>query len=326
MTKLISLVAGLAAAALVCVASVSPSRAATTAFVSGGGSDGNPCTLTLPCRTIGHALGFVAGNGGTINCMDAGPYTEGFSINYSYTVDCPGVVYTSTNFNGFAFTLSQVNNGSNQTVTFRNVIFDGAAGGGGAVQIGGILGGGGRVVFEHCTFQNFTASPGQAVLFAPTVVGAHLVITDSVFFNNGIAGGGAGIFVQPSGGVTVSVVVERTQVAGNTYGIFANGTGGSTLIEVKDSTIAESAIDGIWAYAGGPTTSIVLDHSASVQNGVNGINAQGTGAYVSLRDSTVAWNGTGLTTSSGGAILSYQNNLIAGNHSPGVTPLSFNQQ
>ena len=47
---------------------------------------------------------------------------------------------------------------------------------------------------------------------------------------------------------------------------------------------------------------------------------------VSLSDSTVDWNATGLTTPGGGLILSYQNNLIAGNLSPGVTPLSFGQQ
>jgi hypothetical protein len=40
----------------------------------------------------------------------------------------------------------------------------------------------------------------------------------------------------------------------------------------------------------------------------------------------VDWNATGLTTSGGGLILSYQNNLIAGNLSPGVTPLSVSQQ
>ena len=43
-------------------------------------------------------------------------------------------------------------------------------------------------------------------------------------------------------------------------------------------------------------------------------------------DSTVAWNATGLTTSGGGLVLSYKNNIIAGNLNPGVTPLSFNPQ
>ena len=101
-------------------------------------------------------------------------------------------------------------------------------------------------------------------------------------------------------------MIERTQVTGNTYGIVANGGGGTALVEVRYSTIADSAFDGIWAFTAGSTASIVVEHSASVRNGGNGINAQGAGAYVSLNDSTVDWNATGLTTSSGGLILSYQ--------------------
>src|SRR5580704_16528410 len=155
MKKLINLVAGLLAAALLCVASVSPSCATTTTFVSGEGSDGNPCTLGSPCRTIGAAIG-AAGNGGTVSCLDAGPYTENSTTTLSYTLDCRGVVYASASL--FAFSV-----GVASTVhTYRNVIFDGSAGGVGAVQIFG-----GKVVFENCTFQNFTTSPGEAIDFIP---------------------------------------------------------------------------------------------------------------------------------------------------------------
>jgi hypothetical protein len=317
MKKLTSLVAGPIAAALLCMASVSPSHAATTAFVSGGGSDANACTLAAPCRSIGHALS-LAGNGGIVTCLDAGPYTENFNINLSYTVDCRGVVYILGGLSTYAFF---VNNTSHQAVTFRNVIFDGTAGGGGAVQINGAA----IVVIEHCTFQNFTAAPGVAVLVQPSAVGAQLIITDSVFVNNGVASGGGGINIQPFGG-TSNVVIERTQFAGNTNGIFANGSNGTVLAEVRYSTISNNAMNGIWAFTSGSTASIVVEHSASVQNGGSGINAAGAGAYVSLKDSTVDWNSTGLTTTGGGLILSYQNNMIAGNLSPGVTPLSLSQQ
>jgi hypothetical protein len=313
MKKLINLVAGLAAAALLCVASVSPSYAQTTAFVSGGGSDANPCTPAQPCRSIHNALTAVAGYGGTVSCLDAGPYTENFSTSLSFTLDCRGVVYVNGGGSFAAFV--------NSVVTFRNVIFDGAAGGAGAVQILG-----GRVVFENCTFQNFTASPGQAVQFAPFAAGAHLTIKDSVFTNNGTSSGGGGIVVQPSAGVNATAVIERTQVTGNTYGIVAIGGGGTALVEVRYSSIASNKYDGIWAYTTGPVASIVVEHSASVQNGGAGINAQNANAYVSLNDSTVAWNASALSTGSGGLILSYKNNVIAGNLSPGVTPVSVGLQ
>jgi len=311
MKKLINLVAGPIAAALLCIASVSPSYAQTTAFVSGSGSDGNPCTPAQPCRTINHAL---TGSGSTVSCLDAGPYIVNFVSGLSYTLDCRGVVYT--NGGSFAITVQP-----GAVVTFRHVIFDGAEGGTGAVQITG-----GRVVFEDCTFQNFTASPGEALQFAPTVAGAHLTIADSVFNNNGTSSGGGGVIIQPSAAVTATAVIERTQVASNTYGIVANGSSGMALVEVRYSTIASNAINGIWAYTTGSTASIVVEHSASVQNGGSGIIAQGAGAYVSLNDSTVDWNATGLNTVGGGIVLSYRNNVIAGNLGPGATPTGVNQQ
>src|SRR5579862_7959077 len=169
MKKLTNLVAGPVAAALLCIASVSPSHAATTSFVSGGGSDANACTLAAPCRSIGHALS-LAGSGGTVSCLDAGPYTEAVSTGSPFTLDCRGVVYTS----GASFAFN-ANGSTAQVVTFRNVILDGAAGGSG-VQITG----GARVVFENCTLQNFTGGPGEAIQFAPTAAGSHLTIADSV--------------------------------------------------------------------------------------------------------------------------------------------------
>jgi Right handed beta helix region len=313
MKKLTNLVAGPAAAALLCIASVSPSHAApTTAFVSGGGSDANACTLAAPCRSIGRAL-FFAASGGTVSCLDAGPYTEAFNIGSPFTLDCRGVVYTSASA---AFMLTGA-----AAVTFRNLIFDGSAGGGGAVQVAG-----GNVVFENCTFQNFTGSPGVAVWFTPSVAGAHLTITDSVFTNNGGMMGGGGILIQPtSPGVTAGAVIERTQVTGNGSGIVAGGASGSALVEVRYSTISNNASEGILAITAGPVESIVVEHSASVQNG-SGIVASGANAFVSLSDSTVDWNALGLATPAGGLILSYQDNLIAGNLSPGVTPLSVGKQ
>ena len=316
MKKLINLVAGSIAAALLCVASVSPSHAQASAFVSGGGNNANPCTRTQPCKSIGQALASV-GDGAVISCLDEGPYTEAINFSDSFTLDCRGIVFTSGS--GFAVTLH-----TGGVVSFRHVIFDGAAGGGGAVSIQG----GGSVVFEDCSFQNFVSSaPQEAVQFAPLVTGAQLAIADSVFASNGTTGSGGAIFVQPAAGITASAVIERTQITGNTYGIVANGFGsGTALVEVRYSSIASNTFDGIWAVTTGTTATVVVEHSSSIRNGGSGANAQGAGAYVSLSDSTVAWNATGLTASGGGLVLSYKNNIIAGNLSPGVTPTGFNLQ
>ena len=112
MKKLINLASASIAAALLCVAAVSPSYAATTAFVSGAGKDTNPCTMALPCRTIGQALGFV-GTGGTVSCLDAGPYTESIATTDSFTLDRRGVIYTSAGgVNGFPRSLLRLSRSS----------------------------------------------------------------------------------------------------------------------------------------------------------------------------------------------------------------------
>ena len=149
--------------------------------------------------------------------MDAGPYTEFFSAGISFTLDCPGVVYASSDL--FA---AYVNGGRYVSQRhFRRIRRRGWC----------RSDPGGRVVFENCTFR---ISPHRraSVQLSPTTNEAHLTITDSVFANNGVAAGGGGIIIQPSRGVTATAVIERTQVTGNTYGIVANASAGTVLVEV----------------------------------------------------------------------------------------------
>jgi hypothetical protein len=287
-------------------------------FVSGNGS-GTACTFAVPCAAIGFAVAATSSEG-IVSCVDQGANSDGtgvdavFSISKSITIDCAGV-------GSWYITI----NGSGIVVTLRNLQINmvGVSANNG---IGIDFQNGAALFVEHCVIENWNTNLGAGIHFAPTSGNTELHVTDSVIKNNGIPGGGAGIFVAPTGGATVRVTVDRTAIEKNTNGIFANGTGGTVLAEVKDSMIANNATNGVWAYTSGSTSSIVLDQSVSVSNGGSGINAQGSGAFVSLDNTTVAWNATGLTTSSGGNILSYQTNKIAGNLSPGVTPISVSHQ
>jgi hypothetical protein len=302
---------GLLATALLCVASGSPSHAATTVYVSGqaGASDTNACTLASPCRSIGHATG-VAGNGGTVSCLDAGPYAESFTATTSFTLDCEGVVHDLVN-NSAAITVQTANA---PVVRFRHVIFDGAIGGSAAEAVA--ITGGSNVVFEDCTVQNFSA---EGIFFEPSAAGAHLTITDSIIANNG-----TGVLIEPPQAAEATAMIERTQITGNGSGITALGTG-AILVDVRYSSVASNTTFGIAAAGTGAVTSIVVEHSAVDHNGT-GISAGGSAGFVSLNDSTVDWNATGLNTTSGGTIISYRNNLIAGNVSAGATPVSIGQQ
>ena len=63
-----------------------PAQAASRTWVSGVGSDGNPCTRTAPCLTFNGAYGRTAAFG-EINCLDPGSFGELF-IQKSITVSC----------------------------------------------------------------------------------------------------------------------------------------------------------------------------------------------------------------------------------------------
>jgi hypothetical protein len=313
MNKISSLVTCLFATALLNVASVSPSHATTTVYVSGqaGASDTNACTLASPCRSIGHAVS-IAGNGGAVSCLDTGPYFESLTATTSFTLDCDGVVYASTTTYAI-----KVQTANAPVVRFRHVTFDGANGGGGAAAVG--ITGGSNVIFEDCTFQNFL---GEGVQFEPSAAGAHLTVTDSIFANNG-----GGVFILPLQGVKATAIIERTQITGSVIGIQATSTTtGTVLVDVRYSSIAGNTNSGIAAEGQFSVTSIVLDHSAVDHNGT-GISVGGAFGFVSLNDSTVDWNGTALGTGvSGGTAISYRNNLIAGNVSAGAAPVVIGQQ
>jgi hypothetical protein len=68
-------------------AAVSPQRT----FVSASGSDANPCSLPLPCRTFGAAITAVVSNGEVI-VLDSGGYGA-VVINKSVELIAPPGIY-----------------------------------------------------------------------------------------------------------------------------------------------------------------------------------------------------------------------------------------
>jgi hypothetical protein len=121
----------------------------------------------------------MAPGGGTVVCLDAGPYTVSLNIgSTSETYDCPGIIQFGS---GSQFSIG----GSNASVVrFRNVTFDGT---GGAIAGIVVTFGNPTVICENCKFQNFTSAPAIAIVFKPTSPGAQLILIDTVFENNGIA-------------------------------------------------------------------------------------------------------------------------------------------
>src|SRR5262249_19400453 len=310
MPRIALLSAGLAL--LLALMPAGPSEAANfRSYLSGKGA-GTACTLVAPCPSLADAVAATL-SGGTITCVDGLPSGNAGSvpIDRSIPIHCP---------HGSGGFVELLIDGAGIVVTLRNLLISSL--GGGPVGINFLNGA--SLLVENCLIENFNGpSNGIGIRFSPTAgVTAKLHVSDSIIKGNGLSASGGGIIIQPAGTGSARVVIERTRVENNTYGIFANGTGSSGVIavEIKDSIVSNSKFNGISAFtaAGASVTSIVVDRSSAVLSGAAGISALGSGAFVTLTDTTVASNVLGLQPVTGGTILSYQNNRLNGNVTDGA--------
>jgi hypothetical protein len=298
---------------------VTPAQAIPETFVSGGGSDGNPCTRAAPCATFTRAL-TQTNQFGVVRCLDAGNFaSSNLTITQSVTIDCTGVA-------GMISAGVSINN-TDLVVILRGLLIDGQ----GSNAIGVFFGLGNALYVENCRISGFrdlmnAGGPGISgigIRFEPaTGITAKLYVTDTVIADNGLPTSGGGIVIKPVGSGSAHVELTRVVIERNTYGFFANGLSSTGLIaaQIRDSVIGSNTFNGISAFtnAGAATTSITLDRSSSTLNGGSGVLSQSSRALVFLGNSTVMGNATGLSAVSGGQILSYQNNQLTGNVSDGA--------
>jgi Right handed beta helix region len=304
----------LAAAGIVCLPllSVGPARAQpfTRTWVSGLGSDGNPCTRALPCRTFAGAIIKTTING-EINCVDAGDFgtpTELF-IDKSVTIDCQDFAGSSISGgeNGIFITVPPGNpNDPLRTVRLRGLRISGAGLMGSAgtrigargIQIHSAL----HVFLDDVLITQFTQ---QGILDQRTGSG-NLYIRNTVVRDNGLTG----IVVTPTSG-SVDVVIDNAQSNRNNFGLSA---GPNSRVVVNNSVFMGNAVQGIHADAGGR-----LNIERSVINGnTTGIGAD-AGSTVRLANTDVMFNGTGIS----GNTFSFTNNRIVDNGFAGTPPTAI---
>jgi hypothetical protein len=287
-----------------------PANASTTAWLSGSGNDANPCTVAQPCLTFSHTAP-TAGVGGEVRCLNGGPYAEsGVALNFPITIDCPGTLYNT--FNSGFFVLS---GDTSVVVKIRNATFDGTQGGSAAILVGG----GATMILENCIIQNYNvAGTAIAIQFKPSFPGAQLILTDTVFSNNGIAPStGGGLQVAPQPGGSAGVVLNRVTFDFNITAMVLNSASGTIGMNMKDSLVTSSRSNGILSQAGS-TISFKIERSSLVNNVGMAIQSSGANSLVRIGGSEVTNNQTGLSVAGGGQILSYQNNEINGNGTDGA--------
>jgi hypothetical protein len=294
-----------AAALLACFATPVHAQAART-WVSGVGDDVNPCSRTAPCKTFAGAISKTAG-GGEINCLDAGGFGA-VTINKSLTIDChftEGGALASGN--GIV-----VNATASDVVVIRGLDIFGVSPSTHGIRILAAA----AVHIEDCVIRRFNSSSSFGISFQPSATTTLHVLNTSIT-DNGLAGIGGGINVQPTGGTgSAKVVLRRVNVKQNSgAGLNINANTASSAgvqVAVDDSQFAGNAT-GISAAATGIVATTFLTGSTVAQNSGTGLSVSGNASTMVVSNTTVTGNGTGLAESGGAIISSYGDNRVEAN-------------
>jgi hypothetical protein len=293
--------------AVVLVASLAATDAyalSNRTFVSGHGSDSNPCSLTAPCRSFAGALAQTS-LGGEIAVLDTAGYgpvtiTQAVSIINEEGVEA-GITVTS----GDGVT---INVGASDVVNLRGLTLVGAGGSGNGITFGSS----GVVNIQNCVIRGFANNGLNLVPTGSAKINVlNTILSDNLF---------SGILLQPSGtGLTVMASFEQVQAihnGGDGFSVFGNGMPGGSLRAIAADSLA-SANGGMGFTASSPTgqaTTVFAVANSKAANNSSGVAvAGGQNTTMSLNSSTVAGNtGTGLVSPNGRLFVS--GSTVAGNN------------
>src|SRR5262245_25086678 len=133
-------------------------------FVAAQGSDANPCTFALPCRTFQHAHDTVVANG-EIDVLDPAGYGT-LVITKAVSIQGHGSAGSSMASGSTAIT---INAGATDRISLRGLLLDG-------IRIPFTRGirffSGGSLDVQDCVIRNFVA---QGLIFSPSATSALFV-------------------------------------------------------------------------------------------------------------------------------------------------------
>jgi hypothetical protein len=281
---------------------------ATRTWVSGVGDDANPGSRTAPCKTFAGAIS-KTDPGGEINVTDPGGFGA-LTITKALTIDGGGT-FASVLASGTA--AINVAAGPNDVVTLRHLSLNGDAGTG----LDGIhFLSGAALYIESCDIFNF----GHRGIFVEPSATSRLFIKDCIIRNNANSTNGGAVFLSPKAGGTVLATIDATRMEGNLFAIVATDR---STVAVRKSVAASNANAGfaVASVAGGAVVMnledcLVTDSNATANSA--GIAATGAQSVVRISNVMVVNNRLGLMVASGGNIVSFGNNRIAGNGTDGA--------
>ena len=281
-------------------------------WVSGTGSDSNPCTRALPCKTFAFAFTLTATNGG-INCIDPGPYGS-LTITRSLVIDCRFALASVLVSGSSGVTI----NAPDSNVVLRNIDIDGIATPGATFAGIKIL----AAASVHVEDVTIRAMGGSGIEFAPNVSPSSgpskLVLVRVLSRLNGQHG----MTVAPTAGSASVAVFDSAFSANALNGIRVSDF---SLVTLTNSVLASNSSHGAVAVTTGMGgAKISLDRVTSSSNGNAGVIANGPGAAFYLSNVLLTGNAYGLYPPiAGGTYVSFGNNRTAGNTTADGSPTSL---
>ena len=265
-------------------ASMSGTSLLSHTWVSGSGSDTNPCTFASPCATFAGALAKTTA-GGIITAKDAGDFGAVY-INQSVTIDgnnLGSITYAgSSSGSVISVTASSAN------VTLQNLTISGMSVTGYGINIGNS----GTVIVDHCRIMNVTAN---GIYFSGT---GNLTVENSrieYLDGSGING------VEISGGAVQNVVVRNTVIDASpstniNNGFVVDGSARSVSVSLQNVTIRGAGYAAVENMIGvTEITGSVLTQSWT------GVYAW-DGATISVASSMITANTVGVCSGTGSKI------------------------
>ena len=279
---------------------------ATRTWVSGTGSDANPCSRTAPCKTFAGAISKTFING-EIDVLDPGGYGT-LTITKSITIDggtgsgWASVLASGTN--GFNINIPVSANDPLRQVILKHISINGTGSSGTIGTRTGINGinftQGSALIVQDCQIFNFTTNGIVVAVGANANLKVNNTSIESI--------GGDGIHMGTTAGQVVAKI-ESNQIqdcggdAIEAAGLVRAGVRNTVLSHITDSGIKTSGNDNIVN-----ADDLFVSYCGTGLKSNNG----GTPSHIRVSDSIIAQNGTGVSTALGGTIDSVQGNSLTG--------------
>lgn len=261
-------------------------NAQTRTWVSGTGSDANPCSRTAPCQTFAGAFSKTATNG-EISALDPGGFGT-INITKSITINGDGTLAGILAAGTTGVIVNITTNLATDKVVIRNVSINGAGTGTDGIRIID----GQEVIVDSVTIGGFTDA-GVDITQSQT---------SNVFFRNvRISKAAFGIRSTSTSGV-VSGVFENVAIDGMTsHGIEVLSNAALVLRNVETARCTLSGV-----RSSGASVNLAAENSVSSGNN---IGYEATAGNLRIANCGMFFNNTNCTNS----VLSAGNNRSAGN-------------